>query len=323
MTIDLKGQELLKAWDGKRSQKGYTQEQHAQELGIPYETYKARFYRAQANKRFAKVNGLDFDKSELFDVDKYKPLDICLKSFIAICDVHVPCTDYDYAMLPAQIAQKHMKKGQRVLIVHGDVFDGGTFSNWARIVKEPSWEQERQAAQNLFALWAETFDEIIILPGNHDYRMLKKLEGQASFGGMVWGMVDEQDKDLAQMFGSMFSTGKLQTSPVDHCFVDTPKGKYIVAHGTNYSINPLTVANEMAQKYQAHVISGHEHHAGMTIDRFGRYFIINNGGLFDKDKFAYVSLQASKRPVMKKGFTFVDNGHPTVFGDWTDWSKWL
>ena len=322
MNSELSGNEILKLWEGVRNTK-ITQEQHAKELGIPYETYKARYYRAMNNRRFAKANGLDFDKPELFNADKYIPMEFEFDSFVAISDVHVPCTDYDFAMLPAVIAQKHLKKGNRVLIIHGDIFDGGAFSRWPKIVQDPTWEDERAAGTNLFAHWAETFDQIIIMPGNHDYRMLMTLEGQASFGGMVWGMVDEQNKDLAHMFGRMFSTGKLTTSPLDHCFIDTPQGKYIVAHGTSYSVNPLTVANDMAQKYQAHVISGHEHHVGITVDRFGRYYLINNGGLFDKDKFSYVTLQASKRLVMKQGFTMVKDGHPIVFGPWINWADWL
>lgn len=319
---DLAGEELLKTWEGIRSQ-GITQEKHAEMLEIPYEIYKARYYRAMTRRRLSKVLDAELDKPELFNVDKFIPLEFELSDFVAICDIHAPCTDYDFAMLPARIAEKHVKKGKRVLVVHGDVFDGGSFSKWEKVVADPSWEDERRAASNLFALWSQTFDQIVVMPGNHDYRMIKRVEGQVSFGGMLWGMADERDKDLSQMFGSLFSTGKLTASPVDHCFIDTPRGRYIVAHGSQYSVNPLNVANEMSQKYQAHVITGHEHHLGLSMDRFGRYFLINNGGLFDKDKFAYVTLQASKRPVMKKGFTFVKDGFPNVFGAWTDWSKWL
>ena len=323
MNKDLTGEEILKVWEGLRNTGGFTQEMHAKELGIAFEVYKARVSRAMTNRRFIKANGLDLDKPELFTVDKYIPLEFEFKSFITVSDIHVPCADYDYAMLPAAIAKMYMKKGERILVVHGDIFDGGAFSRWEKIVQDPSWEDERAAGTNLFALWSDTFDQIIVMPGNHDYRMMKTLEGQASFGGMVWGMVDEKNQDLAGMFGRMFSTGKLTTSPVDHCFIDTPQGRYIVAHGTSYSVNPFIVANEMSHKYETHVISGHEHHVGMTIDRFGRYYLINDGGLFDKDKFSYVTLQASKRPVMKNGFTLVKNGYPTVFGPWTNWSEWL
>lgn len=325
MNKDLAGEPLLKAWEGVRSG-GVTQEQHAKELGIPYLTYKDRYYRAMSIRRYAKFveeNQGGLHKPELFNVDKYAPLEFNLNSFVAVCDIHVPCTDYDFAMLPAEIARRHLPEGERVLIVHGDVFNADVFSRWDDVVLSPTWEQERKAAQNLFAIWAKTFDKIIVMPGNHDYRLLVKMDGQLSFGGMMWGMVNEQDQDLAKIFGAMFSTGKLTTSPVDHCFVNTPQGKYLVAHGTSYSVNPLTVASDYAIKYQAHVISGHEHHIGQSIDRFGRYFLINNGGLFDKDKFAYVTLQANKRPVMKKGFTIVKDGYPTVFGPWTNWNEWI
>lgn len=321
---DATGEEFLKLWEGVRNG-GITQEQHAKQLGLDYIEYKERYYEAMGKRRYKKFiedNQGELYKPELFQVAKYKPLEFTAKSFIAICDIHVPCTDYDYAMLPAQIARRHLPEGERVLVVHGDIFNQDVFSKWPKIVKDPTWEQERQAASNLFAIWAKTFDSIIVMPGNHDYRIMVQLGGQVSFSGVMWSMLTEQDQDLAQMFGSLFSTGKLTVSPVDHCFIDTPKGKYIVVHGASYSINPLTVANDYSQKYQAHVISGHEHHVGMTIDRYGRYMLINNGGLFEKDKFSYVTLQANKRPVMKKGFTLVKDGYPHVFGPWTDWRMW-
>jgi len=34
-------------------------------------------------------------------------------------------------------------------------------------------------------------------------------------------------------------------------------------------------------------------------------------------------LQASKRLVMKQGFTMVKDGHPIVFGPWINWADWL
>lgn len=319
---DLAGEELLRAWDTIKPS-GITQEKHAAELGVPYEIYKARYYRAMDNRRFARMLDSQLDKPELFKADEYKPLEFQFGSFLAVCDIHAPCTDYDFAMLPAMIAKKHLKRGNRVLVVHGDVFDGAASSTWQKIVRDPTWDDERAAAANLFAIWGQVFDKIIIMPGNHDYRLLKRLEGEMSFGNMVWGMVDEKDKNLAHMFGGLFSTGHLTISPVDHCLIDTPQGLYVIAHGSQYSINPLTVANEMAQKYHAHVILGHEHHLGLAMSRFGRYYLINNGGLFDDKKFSYVQLQANKRPAMKTGFTFVRDGFPNVFGAWTDWNKWL
>ena len=153
--------------------RGVTQEEHAQILEITYGSYKSKVYRGK----------LELDKSELFNVHKYVPSEYKFDNFIAVSDIHAPCTDYDFAMYPALIAAEHLPEGERRLIVHGDVFDGGAFSKWPKIVKEPSWADERLAASNLFGIWAHTFDEIIIMPGNHDYRRLMRLEGEETFKG--------------------------------------------------------------------------------------------------------------------------------------------
>jgi len=323
--LNISDEELLKL-SRRAAFLGIGHEELSKRLEISYEELKQRIAHVREKEYYSKFleeNQGDLYKPELFKVNVYKPLEFQLNNFIAVCDVHVPCTDYDFAMLPAAVAKKNLPEGERILFVHGDVFNQDVFGKWPKVVQAPTWQQEREAAANLFAIWAKTFDKIIVTPGNHDYRILTKLEGQSSFAGILWDMIGEQDQDLNQMFGSLFSTGKLVTSAVDYVFVETRKGRYIIEHGKEYSINPLTVANEDAQKYQSHVIRGHEHHVGLTMDKFNRYWIINNGGLFDKDKFAYVSLQASKRPVMKKGFTMVKSGYPTLFGQWTDWREWI
>ena len=295
-------------------------------LKISYKEYKEIFYAAMDRRRYAKFieeNQGVLYKPQLFQVDQYKAAEFTIDNFIAICDIHVPCTDYDFAMLPAAIARKHLPAGERFLVVHGDVFNADAFSRWPKLVKVPTWAEERDAGSNLFAIWAKTFDKIFVMPGNHDYRVLTRLDGEISFPGMVWDMASEQDSDLKQMFGALFSTDRLSVSSVDHCFINTTRGRYTVMHGTSYGKNPLTNANEYSQRYQSHIISGHEHHIGITKDLFDRYWLINNGGLYDPNKLSYVSLQASKKPVMKKGFTMVRKGYPTPFGDWIDWNEWL
>jgi hypothetical protein len=58
------------------------------------------------------------------------------------------------------------------------------------------------------------------------------------------------------------------------------------------------------------------------MDRFDRYYIINNGGLFDQSKMAYVQLKTNTCANMSQGFTMIKNGYPYLFGNFTDWEKW-
>jgi len=304
MANDIAGEALLKAWEGLRLQ-GTTQEQHARELGIPYEIYKARFYRAMANRRFEKIN-----RPDLFDWSLPVEWVLDWEDFMVVGDVQLPTTDYDFAMLPAYIAAKQLKSPRR-LIIAGDLFNFDGFSQYENLIKLPSIEHEFEAARNVIGLWSITFDEIYMVIGNHEERLLKTLQGQV------------QVQDIMSIVNAQLPIGKVKATVRDALRVKTSQGMYLVAHGGSYRKNPLSVANEIAQKEQAHVILHHEHHAAMGMDIYNRYFVVNNGGLFDRDKMAYVMLKTKAMASMSQAFTMVRRGYPYLFGKWTDWAMWL
>jgi hypothetical protein len=106
--------------------------------------------------------------------------------------------------------------------------------------------------------------------------------------------------------------------------VNTSQGTYRVTHGSDYGINQLTVAEQMAHKYRQHIISHHEHHASVGMDRYKNWILVNGGGLFDSDSLAYTKIEDSKKANMANGFTMLLNGYPYLFTDkFTDWNFWL
>jgi hypothetical protein len=98
-----------------------------------------------------------------------------------------------------------------------------------------------------------------------------------------------------------------------------------VTHGRQYSRNQGVVASELAAKFQQHIICHHQHHAMQGWDRFGRYVVIDNGGLFDYDQMHYALLDDTSHNTMKQGFTLYRNGVATLLSEhpFTDWSMWL
>jgi hypothetical protein len=131
--------------------------------------------------------------------------------------------------------------------------------------------------------------------------------------------------EKSDIFGMVVQNPKVQVSNLGHLTVDTTCGKYRVTHAKNYSVNQLTVADQLAQKYQTNVIQFHEHHLSMGWDRFGRYIAINGGGLFDPEQMIYATIDDNKSPAMKPGFVMLKNGTPYLFGNcpFTDWDTWL
>ena len=162
----------------------------------------------------------------------------------------------------------------------------------------------------LMAEWTRAFDRVVLLMGNHERRLEKFAEGSY---------------DAEDVFSELKGSGKVETTNFGWCTIKTKKGMWRITHQRNYSVNQLIVADQLANKYQMNIIAHHEHHLAKGWNRYKQYVIINNGGLFDVKKMAYVNMDDSKSAGMTKGFTMLKNGSPYLFGEepFTDWSAWL
>lgn len=287
---------ILREWERiSKQDPTYTQEQHAINLGMPIDVYKARIARALKIREAQPHFSLG------------KPLEL-QGDWIIIGDVHVPFTDLDWLDLVAQIGKKHLEKPK--LLIAGDLLNMDAFSKWPHLVSIPTWQQERDMARAMFEMYWEVFSEIVIIMGNHERRAQK----------FTAGAFDEID-----IFSLLTTNDKLITSNYGYCLIDTPTGIWRVTHPANYGINQLTVMDTLAQKYGQNVIGFHEHHLSIGWDRYGRHVIVNGGCLVDPCKLAYVALDDNRAAAMKQGFVMLRNGTPYIFGSSpiTDWSKWL
>lgn len=272
---------------------------HAASLGLPYEIYLARLEVARQN---AEKRGGD----RLIDFSLGKPWELD-GDWMIIGDVHVPFTRYDFAQLVSLVGRKNNVKK---LLIAGDFFNMDTFSTYAHLVTIPGWKEEREAAKRLLSEWLEVFDEVRMVMGNHDRRLQKFTAGE----------LDEQDI-LALIISN---PDKVKMNPFGWCTIKTETGDWRITHPKNYSINQLTVADTLAQKYQANIISFHEHHLGIGWDRYKRYVTVNGGCLVDPGKLAYVTLDDGKNSGMALGFVMLKNGVAQLFGEtpFTDWQHW-
>lgn len=242
-----------------------------------------------------------------FDVDFGKPLDLA-GNWLIVGDVHVPTTKFDFAKLAVTVAKYYNIKN---LLIAGDFFNFDLFSRYDPLTVGTSWKQEREAGKALVKFWLTWFDDIRFLMGNHDRRMIKWSAGH----------LDEYD-----IFGLITTSPKASFSNFGYCNLVSGNEHYLVTHSSEYSVNQLTVADQLAQKNQCHIISHHEHHVAKGFDRFGRYVLVNNGGLFDESKMAYAKLDTNKKPSMINGFSVLVNGVCnlyTPYPAYTDWTPIL
>lgn len=281
--------ELIQGWESS----GLSRKKYAASIGVSESTL------ANAKERQKKYT------TGLFVVDLGRPLTL-EGDWMIVGDIHVPCTDYDLAMSVVRVAKRAKLKR---LLIAGDLFNLDGFSKYLAILNPPSFDQEIKAATHLFAKWLEWFDEVIFLPGNHDYRLPKYTRGAF---------------DMEKLLQLVNTSGKVRTSNFAWCEIQTGAGLWRVTHPANYRKNPMSVANELAKKFGCNMITFHEHHLGKTWDDSGTRVVVNGGGLFDPSKIAYVALEDTTSPTMTPGFVMLKNGIATCFGKapFTDWSIW-
>lgn len=287
---------MLSQWEKfSRANPDFTHEEHARMLGnMPMDVYRNRMMTAEKMR----ANQPYFSLGQPIELEG---------DFIIMGDVHVPFTDLDWVETAIDIGRKHLETPK--LILAGDFLNNDAFSQYPHLVNIPTWAQERDMAREVFHACLEVFAEIYVIMGNHERRAQK----------MTAGAFDEID-----IFSLLTTNERLITSNYGWCTIKTPTGTWRITHPANYGINQLTVADTLAQKYDQHIISFHEHHLSIGWDRFGRHVVVNGGCMVDPAKLAYVSLDDSKAAAMKQGFVMLRNGTPHIFGNApiTDWSKW-
>lgn len=297
LSKDSTGVEITQAWQdsGIEVQKEFWRA-YLQDI-MSYDAMHGKLWRAKLNIT---------PRPELFQHAVGEPLKLT-GDWIVLGDVQLPTTDYDFAILPAAIAKRHLSKPRQLLIV-GDLLNMDCFASYEKEVGLPSFRQEIESARVLLMEWYKVFDRIVWLPGNHERRASRNTSASIMM------------EDLALLINA-----KIETSNLDHAIIETQNGEYRCVHGSEYGINQLTVADALAAKYRQHIISFHEHHCAIGYDRYGHNIILNGGGLFNQWYMAYTRLNTNKRANMKQGFVMLKNGYPYLFGKepFTRWDDWL
>jgi len=296
---DFTDTELLRIWDHVKEVS--SMQEMADRFGLTFGALNSRLYRARKGEAAS-------EKLFDFGVQKEdKPFRISGDALI-VGDVHVPYTDWELAGMVSAVGAS---LGIKTLIIAGDLFDLDVFSLWSPVTLQASWGDERRAATALVNEWLQTFEEIIIITGNHDRRIQRKLDGQ--FGAI----------DFLNLLGFGHEP-RVMWSNWGHMIVDTPRGEWRVTHGKQYSVNQLVVADQMALKFDQNIMSHHEHHLAIGHDRYKRHVVVNNGCLVDPEKLAYVNLDDTKMAGMIRGFATIIDGYPQIYGNSiTDWKKIL
>lgn len=263
--------------------------QLAQALDIPGRS--ARRYRRSFRHNRADTYVFTGNESTTIMLPEFTGFPRITGDWVICGDVHLPTTNFEFAHALLDTA-KYLNI--RNLAIVGDLLNMDAFSKYDHIVPPPEFAAEVEPAVRLLAEYSAWFDQMIMTLGNHEHRLFKAVRGnfRSDWFARILNATD----------------GKLHITPYGHLELQSGDEKWRLTHPGNYSKNKAKVANLLAQKYQCNIVSFHEHHVAKTLDDYGRYTIINGGGLFDFKKMAYVMLVDTTSTVMNNGFVVIQDG---------------
>ena len=212
---------------------------------------------------------------------------------VIVSDVHAPFTDYNFAEKPNEVGEHY---GVKTLIIAGDLLDSGTQNKFRKKVRPPTFSTDLEMGRRLLEYWADWFDTIWFEPGNHDDWFLENEDG------------DIDINDMYHLLRGDSLRGKFIVTPYDRITLNSSGELWTIPHQAENSVNSLTVGEKLAWKYQTNMIVPHQHNHADGYDRYGRYIIVDIGGLHDENKMAYMTLKTSTRPKFDKSFAVVKDG---------------
>lgn len=229
---------------------------------------------------------------------------------LLVGDIHVPSTNWEFMEKITQVAKRQLSRPRKIVIV-GDILNGDKDSRYEHIIAPISRHKEFKITDALLQTWSRFFDEIYITPGNHLHRLIRRLEGDIGMN------------EIARLLTSAHE--KIVMSHYDEVHVNSGDERWVATHQANYAKSKLKIGNLLAQKFQANIITFHQHHSAIGRDDFNRYTIIDCGGMHQQNMMSYVKLVPNVMPNMNNGFVLLRDGTGhllTPYPSITDWSMW-
>lgn len=256
------------------------------------EPEKARTFQRWA-KRFAHLIP-DHYQSEFFDELRLEG------DGIVAPDWHLPLTNYELLMRMCEFADKHGLTGY--LSVPGDALNQDATSQYNPKQADAGLDLEFRMANKTFGCVLDVFDTVALSAGNHDRRFAAQLGFKIRFDNAMKMILHQIPPDKLE---------RLKVVGNDHMMIDTDNGEWRACHTASYSKNPLTVPRELCDIHSTHVIGAHRHHAAIGYSK-GGYIAVEGGGLFDKDKTAYLRKDSTTFPHWQNDFVVLRGGFPTL-----------
>lgn len=232
---------------------------------------------------------------ERFNITLDKPLEHT-GDIMLTADWHIPL--YDPAYVNQMLATAR-RESLGTLCIAGDFFNFDALSQYDPKQSEAGLERELNEGVAVMRVLLETFDTIYFLWGNHDARMHRAL-----------GFAIQFREAMRVMFGSLGeeAVDRIVFTNLDHMWIEG-HGAYpwYVCHPKSYSRVPLAGSRALSAKVDANVACAHSHHCAVGYGVDGKRLAVELGGLFNKDKTAYLQ-RSTSFPNWQQGYGWLKDG---------------
>jgi hypothetical protein len=205
----------------------------------------------------------------------------------AVCpDWHIPFHDIDFFEHMLRICNEY---DVRDLAIPGDFWDCDNYSRFVHLSWGETFRQEIENVRDVLEILTSSFDNIYFCRGNHEKRWI---DGNLGMMGM---------KELFYVTGIV---GGYKLTLDDHLVLKNQGGSWLLCHPRNFRQANLSVARDLAAKYQMNVFCAHGHQWADGKDRSGKLRLIDGGGMFDPAKLEYLR-NTSTFPAVQGGFVII------------------
>lgn len=259
------------------------------------------------------------------------PVDIASRFFVSLdeplvlkdidamvtADWHIPLYD---PLHVNRMIEKARELDINVLVIAGDFWNFDALSQYDPKQETANLAVEYTEGLAVMNVLLETFERIIYIWGNHDWRLAKSLGHALKFAESMKLMFGALGHDLLKRieFSNLdhlwMVYGEPLRDPVDRFGRElelweryVPEDRWYICHPRTYSRTPLANPRTLTTKVEANVITAHAHHCAIGYGPQGSLVAAEAGGLFDRRKTEYLKASTTY-PCWTPGFGWMQGG---------------
>lgn len=281
-----------------------------QEIADLYGTTR-EVVRGRAKRYRRRTQDAEIDLSRQIDIPEpiqtEKPLYIPDANALIIGDLHIPHQNSQMLVRAIKVTQKYHPSVRR-FIIGGDLFDFDSLSRHSHAQKETDPNDAIRLGGHVLRAIGASFDEGIIVPGNHDRRFAAKLDRDFDMELLVNAAL-----------GNKWPHAKIKITNLDYVYLGAD---WVVGHPSHYSGLGGKTPSEIAAVWEKNIVTLHNHIVGVSQSKSGNYIGVDCGHMTVPDQHSYLHRSLTKFTRWSAGFCVIENGYVYTYSErFTDWKK--